>query len=104
MCWEEGRRSLGLNFYLYTYSLVPYKSIVENLNIYWLLGNSTVIKLLWLKLQSLVKVQTDMTNEKATALIDENEALKRELRFEKEDKESLMKKYVRLLELQAGVN
>ena len=51
-----------------------------------------------------MKVQTDMTNEKATALIDENEALKRELRFEKEDKEALMKKYVRLLELQAGVN
>ena len=45
-----------------------------------------------------------MTNEKATAIIEENEALKRELRFEKDDKEALMKKYVKLLELQAGFN
>ena len=45
-----------------------------------------------------------MTNERANEIADENETLKRELKFEKEDKEALMKKYVRLLELQAGFN
>ena len=45
-----------------------------------------------------------MTNERVNEIADENETLKRELKFEKEDKEALMKKYVRLLELQAGFN